>query len=63
MTKEFQLYIAEKIYDTLNRQRFNDWYTTGAFDAHIQGDKNCKDKEAILSDIIRLFELNIIRVP
>jgi hypothetical protein len=49
--------IAEKIYATLNGQRFADWYTSGRFDDHISGTPDCPDKGDILDDIKKHFNL------
>ena len=47
--------IAERIYETLSRQTFADWYD-GRFDDHI-GDSLGPSKEDILKDIKHLFRL------
>ncbi len=45
--------IAEKILNTLESQRFADWYNTGKFDEYISGDGT--KKERIIGDIKRMF--------
>ena len=63
---ENQKYQAIKIYNVISEQYFAEWYgldtnvdntTYGDFDAHIKGDENCKDKNAILEQIVLMFDL------
>lgn len=59
---EEQQKLAEKILETLNGQRFADWYNTGRFDTYISGEYPKEDprqptKEQILADIVKLFRL------
>jgi len=50
--------LVEKIYDTLTRQPFYNWYCEdGDFEKHIAGDEDAKSKEEILEDIKTLFKL------
>jgi len=49
---------ARHIYSVLTSQRFNDWYNTGKFDAHIQGDENCQSLCEICQEITRMFTAN-----
>lgn len=50
--------IEEKIFQTLHKQDFFDWYTEGGkFDSFIRGDENPPTKEEIRKDINRLFNL------
>jgi hypothetical protein len=49
--------IAERIYDTLNRQKFADWYSdSGTFGKHITGEFTLTDAQ-ILSSIKEMFNL------
>lgn len=58
---------AEKIYETLTKQAFCDWYTdNGRFERHLQGgdrtlpsdsEDYVPTKEEILADIVKMFNL------
>ena len=48
---------AEKILNTLELQRFADWYNSGRFNAYISGDLPTVSKEDIINDIKRMFRL------
>ncbi len=58
MNEELKKKIANQIYQTLCGQRFYDWHADGgSFADHISGEINCKNKEEILKDIERLFNI------
>lgn len=56
MTKE-QEAIAKKIFETINRQNFADWYNRGRFDDYITCEIGAPTKEQLLQDIVDLFRL------
>ena len=64
MNKEQKGLVVELILIGLSKQKFNDWYTTGAFDKWISGSDAAQDEEetqaqenAIRKDIEKLFNL------
>jgi hypothetical protein len=55
--------IAQKILNTLEKQRFANWYSLGRFDdyivvAHPEGDPQHVSRDDVLNDIIDLFGLD-----
>lgn len=49
--------VIEKIFQTLLRQKFADWYNSGRFDQWISGDLPGIEDEEIKEDIRNLFGL------
>ncbi len=48
---------AEDILNTLEKQRFADWYNNGRFDSYICGDLPKISKEEILDDVKKMFNI------
>lgn len=60
MTDKQKTAIAKLILQTLNRERFAQWYNRGPFDDYITGELNAPSEETILENIIQFFQVEKI---
>jgi len=49
--------LLEKILNTLESQRFNNFYNEGSFDSYIRRNDQCPKKEEILEEIAKIFNV------
>lgn len=60
MTDKQKTAIAKLILQTLNREKFAQWYNRGPFDDYITGELNAPSEETILENIIQFFQVEKI---